>query len=153
MKNVALLLSVLLLVGLTGCSSSEESDEAARLEIELMLNEYLPVLAQAYADDDPMKLDGWVAQKEIARVHTRIEELADQGSSLLPTFHSVTIEDVKVWGNANAFVTTVEVWDLESQALGTGMLIQRVEGQVNRVRYQLKKDKGRWRVLFRTIAE
>ena len=65
----------------------------------------------------------------------------------------MTVEDVKVWGNANAFVTTVEVWDLKSVAAGTGIVVQEIDGQSNRVRYQLKKNQGRWRVLFRTIAE
>lgn len=118
-----------------------------------MLQEYLPVLAEAYREDDPMRLSEWVADKEIARVSKRIGELAQQGSSLQPTFRSVTVEDVRVWGNGNAFVTTVEVWDLRSVAIGSGMVVQEVNDQVNRVRYQLKKGQGRWRVLFRTIAE
>ena len=118
-----------------------------------MLSEYLPILADAYREDDPLRLSEWVAEKEVARVHKRIEELADQGSSLQPTFRSVTVEDVRIWGNANAFVTTLEVWDLKSVAIGTGMVVQEIDSQVNRVRYQMKKDQGRWRVLFRTIAE
>ena len=142
-----------MLVLLVACSSGESGESSARQEIEQMLGEYLPVLAEAYSEDDPLRLSEWVAEKEVARVHKRIEELAAQGSMLKPTFQSVTVEDVKIWGNANAFVTTVEVWDLRSVAVGSDQLIQEVEGQVNRVRYQLKKDQGRWRVLFRTIAE
>ena len=153
MRNVLGLLSAVLVVASVACSAGDGGEAEARREIEQMLSEYLPVLAQAYGEDDPLRLSEWVADKEIARVHKRIEELADQGSSLQPTFHSVTVEDVRVWGNSNAFVTTVEVWDLKSVALGTGMVVQEVEGQVNRVRYQLKKGGGRWRVLFRTIAE
>jgi hypothetical protein len=144
---------MILAVGLAGCSSGDGGEAEARQEIEAMLGDYLPILAEAYGEDDPLRLSGWVAEKEIARVHRRIEELAEQGTAIQPTFHSVTVEDVRVWGNSNAFVTTVEVWDLKSVAVGTGMLVQEVEGQVNRVRYQLKKDQGRWRVLFRTIAE
>ena len=135
------------------CSSGDGGEAAARQEIELMLNDYLPVLAEAYAEEDPLRLSEWAADKEVSRVHRLIEELADKGSVLQPTFQSVTVEDVRVWGNANAFVTTVEVWDLKSVALGSGMTVQEVNGQVNRVRYQLKKGQGRWRVLFRTIAE
>ena len=135
------------------CSSAENEEAEARQEIEGMLSEYLPILADAYREDDPLRLSEWVAEKEVARVHKRIEELADQGSSLQPTFRSVTVEDVRIWGNANAFVTTLEVWDLKSVAIGTGMVVQEIDSQVNRVRYQMKKDQGRWRVLFRTIAE
>lgn len=118
-----------------------------------MLAEYLPVLAEAYRDRAPLRLRDWVAEKEIARVHKRIEELAEQGRQLEPVFHTVTVEDVRVWGHANAYVTTVEVWDIRSVALGTGAVVQQIDGQSNRVRYQMKRDKGRWRVLFRTIAE
>jgi hypothetical protein len=147
------LLCIPLAFFLFSCSSAENEAAEARREIEGMLSEYLPVLADAYREDDPLRLSDWVAEKEIARVHKRIEELADQGSSIQPTFHSVTVEDVRIWGNANAFATTVEVWDLKSVAIGTGIVVQKIDGQVNRVRYQLKKDQGRWRVLFRTIAE
>jgi hypothetical protein len=150
---LATILTLLTVACSLGCSPGDGGEAAARQEIEQMLGEYLPVLAEAYAESDPLRLAPWVAEKEIARVHKRIEELADQGSTLEPTFHSVTVEDVRVWGNANAIVTTVEVWDLVSRAAGTGMVIQEVQGQTNRVRYQLKKGEGRWRVLFRTIAE
>lgn len=153
MTKALRLLSIPLALSLLACSSAESEEAEARQEIEGMLSEYLPVLAVAYSEGDALRLSEWVAEKEIARVHKRIEELADQGTSIQPTFHSVTVEDVKVWGNANAFVTTVEVWDLKSVAAGTGMVVQEIDGQSNRVRYQLKKNQGRWRVLFRTIAE
>ena len=153
MKKLLCLLWIPLALSVLACSSAESEEAEARLEIEGMLGKYLPVLADAYREHDPLRLSEWVVEKEIARVHKRIEELADQGTSIHPTFHSVTVEDVRVWGNANAFVTTVEVWDLKSVAAGTGLIVQEINGQVNRVKYQLKKDEGRWRVLFRTIAE
>ena len=146
------LLAGLLLV-LAGCTSAEEDSAAARREIQAMLDEYLPVLAQAYAERDATLLEPWVAQKEVARVHQRIEELADEGRVLQPVFHQATVEEVNVWGHANAFVTSHEVWDLHSVTLGNEQPVQEVRGQANRVRYQLKRDQGRWRVLFRTVAE
>lgn len=154
MRRFAALTVWLVLLG-TGvaCTSSEELETRARDEITQMLEEYLPILAEAYRTNDPLLLREWVADKEIARIHKRIEELADQGRSLEPRFRTVTIEDVRVWGHANAYVTTVEVWDIKSVVTGTGAVVQEVENQSNRVRYQLKRDDGRWRVLFRTIAE
>lgn len=147
-----LALLTLLLVG-ASCTSGESEEARAREEIEAMLAEYLPGLAQAYAESSPLLLRDWVAEKEIARVHKRIEELADQGRRLEPVFHTVTVENIRVWGHANAYVTTVEVWDIRSVAIGSEVVVQQFDGQSNRVRYQMKKDEGRWRVLFRTVAE
>jgi hypothetical protein len=145
--------AILLLLSSVACTSEESREIQAREEITRMLEEYLPVLAESYRSRDPLLLRDWVADKEIARIHKRIEEFAAQGRALEPHFRNVTVEDVRVWGHANAYVTTVELWDIRSVALGSGVVFQEVENQPNRVRYQMKKDEGRWRVLFRTIAE
>ncbi len=117
--------------------------------IEAVLELYLPRLGQAYATGDLAPLEGLAAQKEIAAIGKRISDLADQGRILEPTFRQLTIEEVKVFNYANAYVTTVEVWDLRS--LSTGLREQLAEdiGQSNRVKYQLKREGDSWKVLFR----
>jgi hypothetical protein len=152
MRSLRLLLLAPLLF-LATCTSAETKEARAREEIQEMLEEYLPVLAEAYATEDPDLLDTWVAQKEVARVRKLLDELAAQGRAFEPTFRSVTVEEVKIWGHANAFVVSFEVWDIKSLATGTGQVLQEVAGQANRVRYQMKRNEGRWRILFRTIAE
>jgi hypothetical protein len=138
---------------LATCTSAETNEARAREQIQEMLEEYLPVLAEAYATENPELLSTWVAEKEVARVRKLLDELAAQGRTFEATFRSVTVEEVKIWGHANAFVVSLEVWDIKSLAAGTGQVLQQVTGQANRVRYQMKRNEGRWRILFRTITE
>jgi len=63
------------------------------------------------------------------------------------------VESVSTWKHSNAFVTTVETWDVRSYTLGDHILLSEVTDQRNRVKYQLKrKDRG-WVVLYRELAE
>ncbi len=142
------------LLPVLACARSPEQQAADRGEIEELLAEYLPVLARAYSEQNALLIEKWAAPKEVARVNQLIEELASRGSVLRPVFHQVTVEDAQIWNNSNAFVTTVESWDVERFATGTDRSLGREAGQTNRVKYQLKReDGGSWRVLYRTIQE
>ncbi len=118
-----------------------------------VLEEFLPALGSAYAESDPYLIKPFVAPKEIARVGKRLEELAAKGQVYAPTVRTITIESVNVWNNSNAFVSTLEIWDVQRLALGSGILIDESLEQANRVKYQMKRDKNGWRVLYRTIEE
>ena len=65
----------------------------------------------------------------------------------------MTIEKVTIFQHANAAVTTLEVWDVRSYALGSRTLLSEVIDQRNRVRYQLKRKEHGWVVLYRELAE
>lgn len=142
-----------LLTALTvfACGPSEEQEQVDRDEIQAALETYLPLLGEVYATGDLSLLEGLAAEKEIARVHKRIEDLSFQGRRLVPTFRSLTVEDSNVWNYSNCYVTTLEIWDLEIRATGADQVLSTQLEQPNRVKYQLKRDDGRWRVLFRTI--
>ncbi len=146
------LFALVLAIAVTGCGTGPEP-ETDRREIADFLESYLPVLAEAYATGNLEPLRQFVAEKEIARVEKRVHDLAVEGRVFKPTFRSLTIEDVQRWNYANAFVTTHEVWDVRSVVAGTDTVLAEVLEQPNRVKYQLKLDGGRWRVLFRTIQE
>ena len=135
------------------CTSSEQQQEADTASIAAALEAYLPLLGQAYATGDLAPLEGLAAQKEIAAVAKRISDLAEQGRVIEPTFRAVTIEEVKVFNYANAYVSTVEVWDLRSLATGSREQLAEDLGQRNRVKYQLKREGDSWRVLFRAKQE
>ena len=81
----------------------------------------------------------------------RIQDLSMQGRRLVPTFRSLTIEDANIWNYSNCYVTTLEVWDLEVRATGTEQVLSTQLEEPNRVKYQMKREDGNWRVLFRTI--
>ncbi len=155
----ALLSSTLCLVLLVashlalGCTPPEVKDAAVKAEIQAFLEEYLPALGTAYAQSDPYLIKSFVAPKEIARVGKRLQELAAKGQVYAPTVRTITIESVHVWNNSNAFVSTVEIWDVQRLAAGTGILIDESLEQPNRIKYQMKRDENGWRVLYRTIAE
>lgn len=135
------------------CGSSAERQEVNRDEIKADLEVYLPLLGEAYATGNLEPLREWAVEKEISRVMKRLDDLGSQGRRLVPSFRQITVEDVSVWNYSNAFVTTVEVWDLQIRAVGTEEVLAEELGQRNRVKYQLKREQDRWRVLFRTIQE
>jgi hypothetical protein len=135
------------------CGPSAERQEVNRDEIKADLEVYLPLLGEAYATGNLELLREWAVEKEMSRVMKRLDDLTSQGRRLIPTFRQVTIEDVNVWNYSNAFVTTVEVWDLQILATGAEEVLAEELGQSNRVKYQLKRGEDHWRVLFRTIQE
>ncbi|MGB6851944.1 MAG: hypothetical protein WBG49_05035 [Thermoanaerobaculia bacterium] len=150
-RSVATL--VLTFLVCAACGPSAERQEADRDEIKANLEVYLPLLGEAYATGNLELLREWAVEKEMARVMKRLDDLGAQGRRLVPTFRQVTVEDVNVWNNSNAFVSTVEVWDLQILAIGTENVLAEELAQSNRVKYQLKRDEDHWRVLFRTIQE
>ena len=152
MRQAVAVLTLALLVA-AGCGSSTERQEVNRDEIKADLEVYLPLLGEAYATGNLELLREWAVEKEMSRVMKRLDDLSSQGRRLVPTFRQITIEDVNVWNYSNAFVTTVEVWDLQILAVGTEEVLAEELGQSNRVKYQLKRNEDRWRVLFRTIQD
>jgi len=138
---------------LAGCwqSEADKADEAA--SIAAALEEYLPVLGEAYAGGDIETLRPYTAEKELARIQALVQNLVDQGRYLAPEFHSLTIEGTHTWNNSNAFVSTLEVWTVRMHALGSGEMLAEDVEESYRVKYQLKRDQNGWRVLFRAIQE
>jgi hypothetical protein len=154
--STVLVPGTLLLIGLlllSGCGGSEATAEVDRQEVEEMLRSYLPKVGQAYATRDPSVLEGMAVPKEIARIQLRVNELEAQSRIYEPEFREVTVEDVSVWNYSNAFVTTLEVWNVRSYVLGSHLLIQESLGQRSRVKYQLKRKGGNWTILYRELDQ
>lgn len=147
--SLTLIAVALLLVA--ACQDDEAQVEEERAAIESMLRTYLPKLARAYATLDAEVLRPQAVNREVAGVQTRIDDLGRQGRQVRPELRSVTVEELDIERGLNAYVTTHEVWDLQVFALGTDARLSEELGQVNRVRYQLRKEDGRWQVLFREI--
>lgn len=147
-----LLLAALLTVGLAGCGAEKVTDED-RQQLEATLREYLPLLSEAYDSGNIEPLRGLAAEREMARIHKRVSELADEGKVVEPTFRQLTVEDVQIWNHSNAFVTTVEVWDLRVFPIGSSTVLSEELNQSNRVKYQLKREGGEWQVLARELEQ
>lgn len=152
MKSLAILVLIAALP-LVSCGPSKERVATDKAAIQTTLEKYLPKLATAYSADDLKGLKGYASEKEIASVRKRVDDIAEQGRHLVPTFHSVTIEKIVVWGYANAYVDTVEVWDLKVYAAGTSTVLSQELAKSTRARYQFKKYGGSWHILFRTIVQ
>ena len=148
-----LVLVSLLAAGFVGCGGAEEQQAADWESIEQALEAYLPKLAEAYAGGDASVLEGLAAPKEVARIDKRIDELEAAGRTLEPEFLDLTVEKVDVWGYANAFVNTVEIWNIRSYATGTHALVGEDLAKSNRVKYQFKREGDQWMVLYRTISD
>lgn len=151
-RSRAPLLLLAALVPVLACGPTAE-EEAARVKPQLqrLLEEYLPALAAAYTTGDTGGLAGLAAPKEVAAVEHRIVQLAQEGRRLRPRLQTFTIEEVTVWNRVNAFATTFEVWDLEVLAAGSETVLSEASGRRDRVTYQLKREDGRWQVLYREI--
>lgn len=144
--------AVILLAGACGPPSAEEvaADEE---EVRAFLLEYLPKMSEAYRTGDTAPLEPYTTLKERETIKKRVRDLAKQGSVLSPELESLEVEDVVTWSAVNAFVTTVEVWDLRVLAAGSDSVVRETEDQANRVKYQLKREDGRWRVFGRQLQE
>ncbi len=152
MRRWAAIAAIPLLV-LVGCGGSAPGAGKAREEIEALLGEYLPLLGEVYESGDPSLLEGLAAAREIAAIDKRLRDIRIEGRLLVPTFQSMTIEELKVWSYANAYVTTQEIWDIRTYATGSEQLLTEQMSKRDRVKYQLKRIDGRWMVLFRTILD
>lgn len=141
----------LLLLLAVSCIAGESLPPADEAAIGAAMEEYLPRLATAYATGDLEVLRGVAAEKEIAGLEKRIRDLLAEGRIVEPTFKSVQVEQIDIWSHSNAFVTTLEVWDLAVYASGSHRLLSQELGQRNRVKYQLKRQDDGWRVLYREI--
>lgn len=139
--------------GLLACAESPEGSEETRAEIEQLLEAYLPRLSEAYRDGNPSAVEGLAAQREIAAIEKRLRDITLEGRRLEPTFRSVSIEEVKIWSYANAYVTTNEIWDIRTFATGADTMLTEQLEERNRVKYQLKKIDGQWTVLGRFLLD
>lgn len=141
-----------LALGACGPPSTEEV-EADREEIHAFLAEYLPRMAEAYETGELEPIEPYTTLKERETIKKRIRDLAKQGSVLAPELVSLEVEEVVTWSVVNAFVTTVEVWNVRVVAAGSDRVVREELGQSNRVKYQLKREEGRWRVFGRELQE
>jgi len=145
---------VIVIIALSGCGPSEEKVEIQRSDVEADLGEFLPLLAASYSDGNVERLRPYTAEKELARITLRVQELAAEGKVLAPEFQSVTVESVNAWSANQAFATTVEVWQIRLYTIGAERrLITEVPPESSRVKYQIRFDGERWRVMARQIEE
>ncbi|MDA8016846.1 MAG: ARC6/PARC6 family protein [Thermoanaerobaculia bacterium] len=141
-----------LAVGLAGCSppGAEEIDKS---EVRTLLEAYLPKLGEAYAQADPSVLEPWAVPKEVARIELRIGELEANGQVYEPVFQSLEVVSISPWNYSNAFVTTIEIWDVSAYTMGSRRLVNQALGQKSRVKYQLKRRDDSWVVLYRELEQ
>lgn len=151
-KKLLIPLSLLFCCALVACGGATVTDED-RSQVESTLRAYLPLLSEAYESGNIEPLRELAAERELARVFTRVSELADEGKVVEPTFRELTLEDVQIWNHSNAFATTVEVWDLRVFPTGSSTVLSEELGQSNRVKYQLKRRGEQWQILARELEQ
>lgn len=147
----ALLLAAFVL--LTGCGAGMPEPEVDEAAIEEVVRSYLPAISEAYKNGNVIPLQALAVPKEVERVKLRRSELEDIGRVFEPEFKDLVVENVAIWKYSNAVVTTVEVWDIRSYALGSHTLLQEVIDQRSRVKYQLKRKDEGWKIIYRELAE
>lgn len=142
-----------LLAGAAACGRSAATEAADQAAIRQLLEAYLPALAEAYATGEVEGLAPYAAQKEVLSTRKRVRDLGGQGRQVRPRFKQLTLERVDVYQHSNAYVSTVEIWDLEVYAAGSDRKISEQLDQVNRVRYQLKRTDAGWQILYRELVQ
>jgi hypothetical protein len=150
MRRSALLL-VLAVVALAGCGPSPERQAADRQAIEQLLSDYARLMTEAYRNGDSAPLAQVATGREVARVATRIRDLAEQGRGLRPVLQRQVVESVESYSATGATATTIETWDLSVVALGSEKTLVESPGQENRLVYSLVREGDRWWVLSRLL--
>jgi hypothetical protein len=143
----------IVLTSLAACGRSAKDVEADRAAIQQLLEAYLPALAEAYATGEVAGLEPYAAQKEVLSTLKRIRDLAGEGRQVRPRFKQLTLERVDVYQHSNAYVSTVETWDIEVYAAGSDRQLSAQPDQINRVRYQLKRTDHGWQILYRELVQ
>jgi hypothetical protein len=141
---------LILVLGCGGEPAGEASDEQA---VRGVLDGYVDALGRAYREQDAAALTPFAVPKEVASVQRLIEEQGARGQYYDPELRSLTVEEVRPWNVSNAFATTLEVWDVRLRAIGSGTLVREATDQSQRVKYQLKRIDGEWKVLFREVQD
>lgn len=144
------LVALLVVLAPVACGPpSEEELRRVRDDIRAMLLEYLPKMADAYATGETEQLEPYAAPKEIAILEKNIRDLARQGRVVDTELEELTVEGLNLDRHVNAYVTTLEVWDVKVYAAGSENLLGEDDDQRSRVRYQLKRRDGQWQLLSR----
>ena len=152
-RGLWLLALLALLLPAVACGPGPEEVAADQNEIKAAVEAYLPQLAEAYATGNIEVLRGHAVEKELASVDKVVGELAAEGRVLKPELKSVTFEQVEIWNKANAYVTTLEVWDIYNYAAGSDVVLSEAIDKAHRVRYQLKERPDGWQVLYRQVEQ
>lgn len=143
------LLAAALLLPLAGCRPEPEEIAVEEEAIQAALQAYASRLSQAYAFTDASLLSPIASQREVAAVQRNVESLAAQGQRIATDLKEMSIEEVTMSDLAHAHVQTFEVWEIRVMDLGSERVISVDADQRNRVRYQLEREAGEWRVLWR----
>ena len=133
------------------CAGPNAISDADREAIEVLLREYAQRMSEAYVDGDVSRLAELATEREQHRLSAAIAELSGSGRGLRPTLRSLAIESIDRAGSASVAVGTLEVWDLEVVALGSGQTVSESPGQENRLSYSLVRERGQWRILSRLL--
>lgn len=151
MPRALLSAALLLLIG-AGCGPSEERRERDRAEINRLLTDYTQRMTEAYRTGSAEVLREVATEREIARVHKRIAELAEGGRMLRAEVRGLRVDSIE-FNRATATATTGEVWHLQVVAVGSEVVLSESAEQENRVLYSLTRDEGRWWILSRILTD
>lgn len=146
---VAAVAALALLATLAACRPAEEDVAVEEEAIRAVIDRYADLLSQAYAFTDSSLLEPVASQRERAAVEVNIRQLADRGQRIATDLKEMQIEEIGMSDLDNAYVQTFELWEIRVMDLGSERVVSVDPNQRNRVRYQLKRQDGVWRVLWR----
>lgn len=131
------------------CRPASEEVAVEEEALRRTIDEYADRLSQAYAFTDASLLEPVAATREVAAVHANVQQLADRGQRIATDLKELEIEEIGMTDLDNAYIQTFELWEIRVMDLGSERVISVDANQRNRVRYQLKRLDGTWKVLWR----
>lgn len=145
----AVAVAAVALLALAACRPAPEEVAVEEEALRTTIDRYADLLSQAYAFTDASLIAPVAAQREVAAVGANIQQLAGAGQRIATDLKELEIEDIDMSDLDNAYVRTFEVWEIRVMDLGSERVISVDPNQRNRVRYQLKRLDGEWKVLWR----
>jgi hypothetical protein len=146
---IAAVAALAVVASLAACRPDVQEVAVEEEAIRAVIARYADLLSQAYAFTDSSLLEPVASQRERAAVETNVRQLADQGQRIATDLKDLQIEELRMSDLDNAYVQTFETWEIRVMDLGSERVISVDANQRNRVRYQLKRQDGEWRVLWR----
>jgi hypothetical protein len=141
--------AVLAALALAACRPAAEEVAVEEEALRATIDRYADLLSQAYAFTDGSLLAPVASSREVAAVEANVRQLAERGQRIATDLKELEVEDIGMSDLDNAYVQTFEVWEIRVMDLGSERVISVDPNQRNRVRYQLKRLDGEWKVLWR----
>lgn len=146
MKRTILLFSILVLL-VSSCTKEFTEEERDAVEA---VKEYNIALSQAFGDVNLKYMNSFATSNQINKLYPQFQALVVTRNKMVARQDSFSVKDVKFSTNAEgdeeAQVRTVEEWTYWWEQQATGVITKPKTNIEYKIQFNLKREKGRWKV-------